>query len=364
MTLAYRAGDSARALGAIEIVKEKLVHINLGKAKENLPFPHSKGWRESAVHGRRAGGDFISTEGDKANRTIKVHQDGGSGRPRSLLAASLPRTALSATSAAESPTALLAKKEMQSWRLLQLEPTALRTPDLFTAPAHLSADGSHLAATLYRLADPDTRNGRTPAGGGATGAEEQRTYARVANRLADLISDVETIWVDRDDTRELLTLHMTDRHGTSHPARALSDGTLRFLALAVLELDPEGQGLLCLEEPENGIHPGRIPAMLRLLTDLAVDPDEAIGPDNPLRQVIVNTHSPAVVREVEDADLLVAMPSAAVQDGVRSNGVQFRWLSGTWRARADADPRKPVARGELLAYLNPATPVDHWAEAQ
>ncbi|MEQ8961652.1 MAG: hypothetical protein RLP02_27625 [Coleofasciculus sp. C2-GNP5-27] len=29
------------------------------------------------------------------------------------------------------------------------------------------------------------------------------------------------------------------------------DGTMRFLALAVLELDPEAQGLLCLEELED-----------------------------------------------------------------------------------------------------------------
>ena len=47
-----------------------------------------------------------------------------------------------------------------------------------------------------------------------------------------------------------------------HAARALSDGTLRFLALAILELDLTPRGLLCFEEPENGIHPERIPAML------------------------------------------------------------------------------------------------------
>ena len=66
--------------------------------------------------------------------------------------------------------------------------------------------------------------------------------------------------------RELLTLYTRRTTvGTPHPAWALSDGTLRFLALAVLEMDPETQGLLCLEEPENGIHPARIPAILELL---------------------------------------------------------------------------------------------------
>ena len=72
-----------------------------------------------------------------------------------------------------------------------------------------------------------------------------------------------SIRIDRDEKRELLTLMMTGQEGTELPARALSDGTLRFLALSVLELDPETPGLICLEEPENGIHPDRIPAMLR-----------------------------------------------------------------------------------------------------
>ena len=47
---------------------------------------------------------------------------------------------------------------------------------------------------------------------------------------------------------------------------ALSDGSLRFFALSVFALDPHETGLICLEELENGIHPARIPAMIRLLT--------------------------------------------------------------------------------------------------
>ncbi|MBF6589210.1 MAG: AAA family ATPase, partial [Ktedonobacterales bacterium] len=352
--------SQTRVAHLLPFVRQTLVHINLSDARAHLPFPHAKLWRDSIAHGRRSGGDFISTEGEGANRMIRLHQDGGGrGRPRSLLAATLPRTVLSATNAAESPTALLARKEMRSWRLLQLEPTALRTPDPFGAPSHLGTDGSHLAATLYRLA---RQGGSEDGSNGQARREHEDTaaqvYARVANRLADLISDVDTIRVERDDTRELLTLSLSDRQGTSHPARALSDGTLRFLALAVLELDPQGEGLLCLEEPENGIHPGRIPAMLRLLSDLAVDTDEPIGPANPLRQVIINTHSPTVVSEIADADVLIAVPAPVMRASQYATGVRFHWLSDTWRARADPDPRQVVARGTLLTYLNPVAPAE------
>ena len=106
----------------------------------------------------------------------------------------------------------------------------------------------------------------------------------------------------------------------------MSDGTLRFLALAVLEQDQTAQGLLCFEEPENGIHPGRISAMLGMLKGLCVDTHEAIGDENPLRQVIVNTHSPSVVGLVDDDDLLVAVPHEVAVAGDRYQAVAFRWL--------------------------------------
>ena len=148
-------------------------------------------------------------------------------------------------------------------------------------------------------------------------------YARVANRLTDLIDDVREVGVEVDSQRELWTVFARGKDGTKHPARALSDGTLRFLALAVIELDPVAQGVLCLEEPENGIHPERIPAMLRLLKEIATVTDDPIGPDNPLRQVIINTHSPAVVSEVDEDSLLFAQLHENVRDGQRFQSVQF-----------------------------------------
>jgi predicted ATPase len=348
LKIRYRADEMTRAVGGLEIVKEELSHIKIGEPKRHLLFPHSLQWRRSALVGRRTTA-FISTEeAPKGNKIIKIHQDGGSsGRARSLAAANLPRTALSATNAAETPTATLARREMQSWRLLQLEPSALRAPDPFSAPAKLGADGSHLAATLYRM-------GRSNGGGseGRTGDPQTNPlYSRLANRLAELIDDVRNVSVARDEKRELLTLNVTGRDGTVYPARSLSDGTLRFLALAVLELDPEAQGLLCLEEPENGIHPKRIPAILNLLQDIAVEVDEPIGPDNPLRQVIVNTHSPAVVAQVPDDSLLIADTMDLIRDGKSFRTLSFGCLNKTWRQ--NVPNARIVSRGKVLEYLNP-----------
>ena len=346
LELAYRETDDSLVRGNLAIVKEELVHITQRDAPQHLSFPHSaKDWRKSAVCGKRNAPYFISTAGEGENRVIKLHQDGGSsGRPLPRSATNLPRTVLSIANAAESPTALVARREMESWQMLQLEPSALRKPDEFVSPTHLGADGRYLAATLYRLGRHDGQevNGSI--------------YSQVANRLAELIDDVHEIHIERDEKRELLTLRVKNEEGTPHPARALSDGTLRFLALAVLEIDPQMQGVLCLEEPENGIHPARIPAILQLLRDIAVDTQESVGADNPLRQVIVNTHSPVVFQQVPDESVVFVKAKEAIdEEGRLCKKAHFLCLSDTWRAKVSED----AARGDLLAYLNPVLPKNY-----
>lgn len=163
LTLGYREDENRLSGGSLQLLKEELTHITQGDAGKHLLFPHSAThWRRSAVCGQRRVPYFISTEGNGANRVIKLHQDGGSsGRPLARPAANLPRTVLSASNAAESPTVLVARREMQSWRLLQLEPSALRQPDDFRAPTHLGTDGAHLAATLDRLTRGPDRKQKT-----------------------------------------------------------------------------------------------------------------------------------------------------------------------------------------------------------
>lgn len=318
--------------GSLELIREELSHINVGEARKHLLFPHTPAWRRSAVRGVRRVGHLISTEAGE----IRVHQDAGAGvGHRSLRAASLPRTAVSAATAAECPTAAVARSEMRRWRRLQLEPSARRGPDSCRTEARLALDGAHLATTLDRI---------IRQGGG------RDVCGVVASRLSELVPGVRRVWVERDEKREMLTVLVEKADGTSHPAWAFSGGVLRFLALAVLERDPEATGLLCLEEPENGIHPGAIPAMLEVLRDMVTDTREPLGPENPLRQVIVITHSPGVVAQMHDANLMIAdcEETGGRQDGGR---LVLRSLSDTWRAKAD--PGAVAPREKLVAYLYP-----------
>ena len=346
LELRYRHDSTIRTMGALEIVREKMVHINRSEAKNRLGFSHKKSWRDSVVKGRRTS-PYISTEIEGAGEAVvSLHADSvaglGGGRPRRVSAANLPRTMLSSVNnAAEHRTLVLARQEMAGWTQLQLEPSALRAPDGFTAPRSIGPSGAHLPATLYDLAQAAQRN--HPGG-------DRDVYARVANKLSELVENVRGVAVDVDDKRQLLSIVMTDLQNTEHVASALSDGTLRFLALTVMESDPKSRRLLCLEEPENGMHPLRISAVIELLGELAVDVDEAVDAENPLRQVIVNTHSPSVVACVHDDALLVAHAGRGSES--EASRLSIRYLPGTWRDKEDAD-EPTVTRGDLMAYLNP-----------
>ena len=305
--------------GGMEVVREDLARVHKGSARSHLPFGPSPAWRRSAVKGHRRGTHFLATGMEGERRAIHIHQDGGvTGRPRAVLAAGLARTVLSTATSAESPTAVVARREMQSWRRFAFHPAALRKPDALGAPAHLAFDGAHLPATLRRL-------------GGVPG----QTRFQVV----------------RDEARERLELVAVDPDGARWPAGALASGDLRFLALEVLAADPLAPPLVCLEEPENGIHPERIPALLELLKKIATDPAAPVGPENPLRQVIAITHSPAVVSQALDDSLLVAEATPRERNGSSFPALSFACLPNTWRADHGASTVDPA---RLAAYLRAA----------
>jgi predicted ATPase len=341
LELGYEKSTRPGGLSRLVLQFERLNYIPKTEAWQHLAFPHSAShFRNQVVKNGRKGAEFISTVRTSGNPTeILIHQDGGSRGPANRApAASAPRTIVGTSNTSNTPTILAARREMQRWKLLALEPSAMRSPDRFYTDPHVTASGGHLPATLNRLA-----NSSNPDDG-----HRESTFARVANRLSEMVP-VRDVRVATDDIRQLLTLEVQERSEVFLPASSLSDGTLRFLTLSILELDFEFRGVLCMEEPENGIHPARMSAMVELLRDLAVDPNEQPGPDNPLRQVIVATHSPPFVQLQNPADLLSAESVRVRGPGGRpTDTLRCRPLTGTWRSTENA---LGVDRGAVVNYL-------------
>ncbi len=238
---------------------------------------------------RVAGGKtFISTEEPKSGQhIIHLYSDGHSGR-KSLLGAKIERTVLSGVTNAEFPHVFAAREEMRTWKFLQLNPEVLRYPSSMLASPFISSDGHNLATTLARMQ-----------------TEDKYALNDVTSDLANLVPGILKVEVDTDQARNQYIIRAIMQDEASFSSRVLSDGTLRMLALVTLKNDFQHRGVLCFEEPENGVHPSLLKNLACLLRELATDFQDEHQKDLPLRQLLVNTHSPVFISQPEIRDALL-----------------------------------------------------------
>ena len=317
---------------------ESLTHAKLGDYEGFVGFSSSPSFKRSVALGSRRGGPLISTKDDR----IMLHGDGGSrGRPAPV--GRSPLTVVGGTNTSDYPTVLAAKREMLSWRVLHLEPSAMRNPDpRWARPHRISPSGARIPATLNALIsrDPDTRS-------------------EIVYRLRQLNSDIEELGVHVDEAGDQLALRARISGVDKWLyARSLSDGTLRYIALALMLVDVRDRAVLCIEEPENGIHPSRVPNLVQLLRDYAVDTQEVVASDNPLRQVILNSHSPEVARQLSFSDIVFVERALTSRSGAVS---AFRPIRDTWRVdllNSEQATTLPTSTQSVADFIG-GSPVGH-----
>ena len=118
----------------------------------------------------------------------------------------------------------------------------------------------------------------------------------VKRRMVTLVQELAPGFDDFDVSLDggLLTLRLTEGD-LSIPARRLSDGTLRYLCLLAILVDPRPPPIIVIEEPELGLHPDIHPQLAALLLEASSR-----------TQLIVTTHSDILV------DALSETPEAVV----------------------------------------------------
>ena len=92
-----------------------------------------------------------------------------------------------------------------------------------------------------------------------------------------------------------VSLVVEETGGRQIPAERLSDGTLRYLSLLTVLLDPEPPPLIGIEEPELGLHPDIVFGLAELLVEASKR-----------TQLVVTTHSHTLV------DALTNHPTSVV----------------------------------------------------
>jgi len=162
------------------------------------------------------------------------------------------------------PELALVRQTLLSWRFYHQFRTdhesPLRQPRFGVRSPVLAHDGANVVAAMQTVLETD---------------HGERLERSIATAFPGCAVEIQT-----DDRGFLALRWRMPSLGRSLTAGELSDGTLRFLALATALLSPRPPTLLVLNEPETSLHPDVLPALAELIAHAASR-----------CQVVLTTHS-------------------------------------------------------------------------
>lgn len=205
----------------------------------------------------------------------------------------------------DSPRTKHVKKYLNSFRVYHFHDTSDTSAMKISCPVddnvYLRENGSNLAAFLYLLQEKHPQNFKRIE-------MAVRAIAPFFDRF-----DLKPRQINADQIKlEWLELE-SDMYLDAHN---LSDGTLRFIALATLLLQPKPPQTIIIDEPELGLHPMAIHKLAALLQKASAN-----------SQVIVSTQSVELVNQFEAEDVITVdrKDAQSVFKRLDSNSLQH-WL--------------------------------------
>lgn len=153
----------------------------------------------------------------------------------------------------------------------------IRQPEVFGTEDKLLPNGENLAQILNRLKNRHTLH---------------------YERLQDLIKKINPHFIDTsfDLLGSLLYLVLRENKlSRAVGAQHISDGSLRYLLLLTIFLNPENGSLICIDEPEIGLHPDMTNTIARAIKDTTHNGS----------QIIIATHSPLLLNSFELDEILI-----------------------------------------------------------
>lgn len=176
----------------------------------------------------------------------------------------------------DNPRIASLRRFIEGWFLSYFIPDQARQLATAGAVEQLSREGDNIANVVQYLAD-----------------QHPETLSKILTLLASRVPQLEKVEAQPTIDGRLALLFKDKPFNSPFLARFSSDGTLKLLAYLILLNDPNPPQLVCIEEPENGLHH-------KLLDSLS----EELQSYAQRAQVFVSTHSPFFVNTIKDAKQL------------------------------------------------------------
>ena len=208
------------------------------------------------------------------------------------------------------PSALAIVKFFQPFRRVVFTDKHLKGFSDRGPQERLSADGENLPNLLYYYH-----------------REHSEVLQKITTLIQQRVPSLAEIQMEKTSDDRLLLRFKDSPFKTPFPARFTSGGTVKLTALFALLYEPDAEGLLAIEEPENELHP-------QLLYRLTEEFDKAAEK----RQLFVTTHSPLLLDALDPQQVWVI----------------YRGEDGYTRVKRTADmPNVPelAEDGSMLGYL-------------
>jgi predicted ATPase len=205
---------------------------------------------------------------------------------------------------------------MRSWTIYEFstaENSPLRREQSLKADIRISPTGDNLASVLHNLREQ---------------GQYREAYNEIIKTLKAAFPAFKDLHFPSGGGEGKIIIRWEEGFRRDFSANVLSDGVLKFLCLATLLLSSDPPDIICIDEPEIGLHPG----LIGLVAEMLVAASEKT-------QLIVATHSPQLITHLKPEDVVVVerengatvlkrLPAEQLQSWLRDFTLGELWLTG------------------------------------
>jgi len=204
---------------------------------------------------------------------------------------------------------------MKNWKFFHFHDTSFRAkmklPSDVNDGNYLRGNGENIAAFLHNMED-----------------NYASTYEQICETVR-LVAPFFVRFVFEPDENNRVVLKWRDEYNNTMMPSQFSDGTIRFICLVSLLMQPNPPDFICLDEPELGLHPYAIEILASLIKECSVK-----------SQMLISTQSPTLLDFFEPDDIIVSerQDGESVFERLDNESLKY-WLEEfslgeTWKSNA------------------------------